>query len=106
MESYCYNVKTALDEKNIKEKTEESERNAVNELVDSVLEFHTKACDDYDVTTEEIKSKLKEVEELYNPLMKKCYESSGGGMPDGVPGGMPDMGSPPNSDGPTVEEVD
>jgi L1 cell adhesion molecule like protein len=107
LESYCYNVKSALDEKNIKEKLDESEIEEVNKLVDEALEFHTKACDDHSIDTEQLKSKLKEIEAVYNPLMKKCYES--GDMPGGMPGGMPDMGQPPQEEdnsGPTVEEVD
>ena len=46
---------------------------------------------------------LDGIEAVYNPLMKKCYESGG------MPGGMPDMGQPPQEEdnsGPTVEEVD
>ena len=99
LESYCYNVKSALDEKNIKEKLDESEIEEVNKLVDEALEFHTKACDDNSIDTEQLKSKLKEIEDVYNPLMKKCYES----------GSMPDMSEPPqeeNNSEPTVEEVD
>ena len=104
LESYCYNVKNALDEKNIKEKTDESEREQVIKLVDETLVFHSKSTDDQSIQVEQIKSKLKEIEELYNPIMKKCYESGGAnGMPDmsGMPGmsGMPDMSGMPGMSG-------
>ena len=108
LESYCYNVKSALDEPNIKEKTEESEREEVNKLVDEALEFHSQNVDNSSVDTEEIKAKLKEVENVYNPMMKKCYEANPGSVPGGMPGGMPDMGQheEQTNEGPTVEEVD
>ena len=113
LESYCYNVKNALDEKNIKEKTDVSEREQVIKLVDETLVFHSKSADDHSIQVEQIKSKLKEIEELYNPIMKKCYESGGAtgmpdmsGMPDmpGMPG-MPGMSGMPDDQEPTFEEV-
>jgi heat shock protein 1/8 len=105
LESYCYNVKSALDEKNIKEKTEESERNEINAIVDQALEFHLKAGDDNSITAEDLKSKLKEIENVYNPLMKKCYEANSGSVPGGMPE-MPEQHQENNTNSPTVEEID
>ena len=59
---------------------------------------------------ETYEAKLKECEEVSNPIMTKMYQEAGQGMPEGMPGGMPGgmpEGMPGDSvPGATVEEVD
>merc|ERR1712215_59609 len=88
LESYCFNMKTTIEDEKVKDKISE----------DDMKEFN---------------DKQKEVEAVCNPIITKLYQGAGGagGMPDmgGMPGGMPGAGGAPSGAGgagPTIEEVD
>merc|ERR1711963_750936 len=103
LESYCFNMKSTIEDSNIKEKIDESERKMIvdrcNETV-SWLERNQTA------EVEEFKDKQKELEALFNPIMKKLYgNSSQPGMGNGSPQSGQGFGANMNG-GPTVEEVD
>merc|ERR1711890_38242 len=94
LESYCFNMKSTLDDEKIKWLD-------ANQLAE----------------VEEFQDKQKEVEGVCNPIITKMYQAAGGapgGMPDmGGMGGMPEgaggAGAPPGAgsgSGPTIEEVD
>merc|ERR1719277_2278463 len=97
LESYCFQIKSTMDEPNLKDKISESDRtevlNKVNEAI-SWLDRNQMA------ETEEFKDKQKELESVVNPVMQKLY--SQGGPASGQASG-PQTNT---SSGPTVEEVD
>jgi len=97
LESYCFQIKSTMDEANLKDKISESDRtevmNKVNEAI-SWLDRNQMA------ETEEFKDKQKELESVVNPVMQKLY--SQGGPTPGQANGPQTNGS----SGPTVEEVD
>merc|ERR1711878_193793 len=112
LESYCSNMKSSMDEDNLKEKISEDEKRTMSSKCDEALKW----LDSNQLAeVEEFQDKQKEVEAVCNPIITKLYQSAGGaGMPDmgGMPGGMPGAGGAPPSggagsgSGPTIEEVD
>merc|ERR1711945_65586 len=111
LESYCFNMKTTLDDEKVKDKISEDDRKAISDKCDEAIKW----LDANQLAeVEEFADKQKEVEAVCNPIITKLYQSAGGagGMPDmgGMPGGMPGAGGAPPSGGsgagPTIEEVD
>merc|ERR1712076_295434 len=103
LESYCFNVKSTLEDNATKDKIAESERKMIagkcNEAI-AWLERNQTA------EVEEFKDKQKELEATFNPIIKKLYGNSQqpGTGSCGAQSGQ-GFGSQMNG-GPTVEEVD
>merc|ERR1719391_769302 len=132
LESYCFNMKSTLDDENLKEKISEDEKRTMSSKCDDALKW----LDSNQLAeVDEFQDKQKEVEAVCNPIISKLYQQGGapgggmpggmpngmpgsmpGGMPNGMPGGMPNgmpSGMPhgkanpgSSSAGPTIEEVD
>jgi len=110
LESYCFNMKTTLDEEKVKDKISEDDRKAINDKCDEAIKW----LDSNQLAeVEEFNEKQKEVESVCNPIITKLYADAGGagGMPGGMPnmggmGGAPGAGSGTGGAGPTIEEVD
>ena len=98
LESYCFNMKSAVEDEKLKDKIPESDRNMIMQKCDEAIKWldgnQTAEKDEYD-------DKLKELEGICNPIMTKLYQQAGAGA-----GGMPGGGAPGAGAGPTVEEVD
>merc|ERR1711863_26564 len=112
LESYCFNMKTTIEDEKMKDKISDDDRKAINDKCDEAIKW----LDANQLAeVEEFSDKQKEVEGVCNPIITKLYQA-GGGMPGGMPGapgGMPDMGGAPggaagagSGAGPTIEEVD
>jgi len=113
LESYCFNMKTTIEDEKLKDKIAEDERKVINDKCDDAIKW----LDANQLAeVEEFTEKQKEIEAVCNPIITKLYQA-GGGAPGGMPGGMggmPDMGAgggaPPGAGqggaGPTIEEVD
>merc|ERR1719389_1630740 len=113
LESYCFNMKTTLDDDKVKDKISEDEKKAINDKCDEAIKW----LDANQLAeVEEFNEKQKEVEGVCNPIITKLYADAGG-APGGMPGGMPDMGGMGGAPGagaaggaggagPTIEEVD
>merc|ERR1712027_76247 len=112
LESYCFNMKTTIEDEKLKDKISEDDRKKINDKCDEAIKW----LDANQLAeVEEFNDKQKEVEGVCNPIITKLYQA-GGGMPGGMPGapgGMPDMGGAPggaagagSGAGPTIEEVD
>merc|ERR1719266_1114060 len=111
LESYCFNMKSTIEDEKLKDKIDEAERKTIMDKCNDAI-----AWLDANQTAEEdeYKDKQKEVEGICNPIITKLYQAAGGapgGMPGGMPGaggpgGMPGAGGPGAGSGPTVEEVD
>jgi len=110
LESYCFNMKTTLDDEKVKDKISEDDKKAIGDKCDEAIKW----LDANQLAeVEEFSEKQKEVEAVCNPIITKLYADAGG-APGGMPGGMPDMGgmggdgapSGAGGAGPTIEEVD
>merc|ERR1711970_274093 len=113
LESYCFNMKTTLDDDKVKDKISEDDKKAINDKCDEAIKW----LDANQLAeVEEFNEKQKEVEGVCNPIITKLYADAGGAG-GGMPGGMPDMGGMGGAPGagaaggaggagPAIEEVD
>ena len=94
LESYCFNMKTTIEDEKVKEKLEEDDKKKIVDKCDEMIKW----LDANQLAeVEEFNDKQKEVEAFCNPILTKMYQAAGGdpsGMPDmggmgGMPGGMP-----------------
>merc|ERR1711979_40051 len=100
LESYCFNMKSTLDDEKVKDKISDSDRKAINDKCDEAIKW----LDGNQLgEKEEFTDKQKEVEAVCSPIVTKLYQGAGG-----APGGMPGAGTGATGkgDGPTIEEVD
>merc|ERR1712058_140775 len=89
LESYCFNMKTTIEDEKVKDKISDDDRKAINDKCDETIKW----LDANQLAEgEEFNDKQKEVEGVCNPIITKLCQA--GGMPDmgGMGGGMPDMG--------------
>ena len=115
LEGYLYQVKSSINDENLKSKIDESERQNIESKVQETISWldnnQNEEKDVYD-------SKQKEIEEIFMDIMKNVGgtgEGMPGGMPEGMSGGMPE-GMPQDFDntdnketedeGPVIEEID
>merc|ERR1711963_416838 len=85
LESYCFNMKSTIEDEKPKDKIGETERKTIMDKCNEAI-----AWLDSNQTAEEdeYKDKQKEVEGICNPIITKLYQAAGG-APGGMPGGMP-----------------
>jgi L1 cell adhesion molecule like protein len=100
LESYCFNMKSTIEDEKFKDKISESDRKTIGDTCDEAIKWLDK---NQSAEKEEFADKQKEVEGVCNPIITKLYQAAGG-APGGMPGGMPGAGA--GGSGPTVEEVD
>ncbi|CAL4178356.1 unnamed protein product [Meganyctiphanes norvegica] len=114
LESYCFNMKSTVEDDKFKDKVPEEDRNKILEACNEAIKW----LDANQLgEKEEYEHKQKEIEQICNPIITKMYQAAGGAPPGGMPGGMPGgfpgadagaAGAPGagGSSGPTIEEVD
>ena len=111
LENYVYGIKRTLNDDNLKDKFEESDRQTLQTAVDdenSWLNGNPNA------TVEEYEERKKKLEGLAMPIMSKLGGSGGnagnsdsGSAPTGgMPTGMPTGATTEEPEGPDIEEVD
>jgi len=112
LEAYCFNMKSTIEDEKFKAKLDDHEKTLVTDKCDDCIKWL-----DANQTgeKEEFDHKQKELEEIFNPIIKRIYSEASGGSGGGMPGG-PEMpgGAPPGASGasagpkagPTIEEVD
>ena len=91
LESYCFNMKTTMEDDNVKDKIAEDEKKTILDKCDETIKWLDA---NQLVEVEEFNDKQKEVEGVCNPIITKMYAAAGGapdGMPEGM-GGMSGMG--------------
>ena len=105
LEGFAFNLKQTLDEPTIKEKISSDDR---NKLLDKANETIKWLDNNQMAEKDEYEYKLKELQDVSNPIMTKLYQSGAGGMPGGMPTGGSGGGQqqPGGGQGPTIEEVD
>jgi len=103
LESYCFNIKSTIEDSNIKDKLSESERKMISDKCNEAIAWLER---NQTAEVEEFKDKQKELENTFNPIIKKLYGNSQqpGTGSCGSQSGQ-GFGSQMNG-GPTVEEVD
>jgi len=106
LESYCFNIKSTVEDDKLKDKISEDDKKTVMEKTEEIIKW----LDANQLAEkEEFEDRQKELEKICNPIITKLYGAAGappgaGGFP-GAPGG----GAPPGAGGaggPTIEEVD
>jgi len=116
-EHYIYQIRNTVDDEKLKDKFEETEKTT---LLDLAKEHQTWLDAHQDASAEEYEAKTKEIEAVFQPIMTKIYQATGGqpgqggpdmggmggmgGMP-GMPGGMNMPGGPPQPNA-NVEDLD
>ena len=85
LEQYCYQIKQTVKEEKLKDKFSEDEKKQIETKVDEILKW---VNDNPAASKEEYDAKQKEIEAIFNPIMQKIYQQTGG-----QPGGpMPNFG--------------
>jgi len=106
LESYCFNMKTTLEDEKVKDKISEDDMKKIVAKCDEAIKW----LDGNQLAeVEEFNDKQKEVEAVCNPIITKLYQNAGaGGMPDfgGMDTGSGAASSAAGGAGPTIEEVD
>jgi L1 cell adhesion molecule like protein len=110
LESYCFNMKSAVEDEKLKDKISETDKTTILDKCNNVTHW----LDANQLAEkEEFESQQKELDSVCNPIMTKMYQGAGG-MPGGMPGGFPVAGDPAPGTGrapgaaagPTLEEVE
>jgi len=95
LESYCFNMKSTVEDDKFKDKISESDLKTISEKCQETIGWldqnQTAEIDEY-------KHKQKEIEGICNPIVSKLYQQ-GQAPQNGMPSGQ-------TNSGPTVEEVD
>jgi L1 cell adhesion molecule like protein len=102
LESYCFNMKTSINDDKISSKLSADDKSKINETIESTLKWMEV---NQLAEKEEFEHKLKEVEKICSPIMTKLYGGEGGAG-GGMPGGGAAGGKSSGGKGPTIEEVD
>jgi len=113
LENYCYSIRGTLKDDKLKDKFSEEERSSCEKACDEALKWIEANPNAHG---EEFEKKQKELESVFNPIITKIYQATGGdagGMPGGMPGGFPggfpgagQTGGNTGGSGPKVDEVD
>ena len=104
LESYCFSVKSTLEDDNIKAKISESDRHKVSKKCTEILKW---VEENQMAEMEEFSHKQKELESICNPIMTKLYQQSGGQQQQQArAGGCGRQSDTRSGPGPTIEEVD
>ena len=107
LESYCFNIKSTLDDDKLSEKISAQDKSSCLEKCNDTISWLDR---NQTAETEEFKQKQKELENVFSPITQKLYSNgqnaqqfpSAGGC--GAESGQGFGGN--NYGGPTVEEVD
>ena len=86
LETYCYNMKSTVEDK-AKDKIDGDDKKVILDAVTEALEW----LDEHsDADADEYTDKLKEVEDVTQPIIAKLYGGEGGGPDGGAEGGDDD----------------
>merc|ERR1712012_385623 len=100
LESYCFNIKSTMDEPNLKDKISESDKKNITQMVNETISWLDK---NQTAEIDEFKDKQKELEAVCNPIIQKLYAQAGGSQNTQSCGAQSGQNF---NQGPTVEEVD
>merc|ERR1712027_88340 len=95
LESYCFNMKSTLDDEKLKDKISESDLKTISDKCEETIKWLDQ---NQSAEVDEFKHKQSEIEGICNPIVSKLYQQ-GQAPQNGMPSGQ-------TNSGPTVEEVD
>merc|ERR1711920_651929 len=95
LESYCFNMKSTVEDEKFKDKISESDRQTISDKCQETIGWLDQ---NQMAEIDEYKHKQKEIEGICNPIVSKLYQR-GQAPQNGMPSGQ-------TNSGPTVEEVD
>jgi len=95
LESYCFNMKSTVDDDKFKDKISESDRQTISDKCKETIGWLDQ---NQMAEIDEYNHKQKEIEGICNPIVSKLYQQ-GQAPQNGMPSGQ-------TNSGPTVEEVD
>ncbi|KAI5939191.1 Heat shock 70 kDa protein 1B [Manis javanica] len=100
LESYAFNMKSAVEDEGLKGKISEADKKVVLDKCQEVISWlDANSLAEKD----EFEHKRKELEQVCNPIISGLYQGAGGPGPGGFGAQAPKGGS---GSGPTIEEVD
>merc|ERR1711874_447758 len=107
LESYCFNIKSSLEDNASKEKLSDEEKSTIIEKCNETIAWLDK---NQSADVEEFKEKQSHLEKIFNPIIQKLYTNGQNGQSYPTPGGCGAESGQGfggnNYGGPTVEEVD
>ncbi|KAL2554865.1 Heat shock 70 kDa protein 5 [Forsythia ovata] len=112
LENYAYNIKNTIKDEKIGGKLDSSDKQKIEKAIDEAIEWLER---NQLAEVDEFEDKLKDLENLCNPIIAKMYQSGAGDMPMGgaaagdMPGagyGKTGSGNAGGGAGPKIEEVD
>lgn len=109
LENYAYNMKNTVKDEKFAGKLDPEDKKKIEKAIDEAIEWLDR---NQLAEVEEFEDKLKELENLCNPIIAKMYQGAGGGdVPMGGGASMPgggygNAGSGGAGAGPKIEEVD
>merc|ERR1739845_124765 len=87
-ENYIYSIRNTLNEEKLKEKLSDEDKNSIEDLVKTNQEW----LDSHpDASVDEYESKMKEMEQVFQPIMSKFYQANNG-QQENMNRNMGDMG--------------
>jgi len=107
LESYCFNIKSSLEDNASKEKISDEEKSTILEKCNETIAWLDK---NQSAEVEEFKEKQSHLEKIFNPIIQKLYTDGQNDQSYPTPGGCGAESGQGfggnNYGGPTVEEVD
>ncbi|PIN04537.1 Molecular chaperones GRP78/BiP/KAR2, HSP70 superfamily [Handroanthus impetiginosus] len=108
LENYAYNMKNTMRDEKIGSKLNPSDKEKIEKAIEEAIEWLER---NQLAEVDELEDKLKELENLCNPIIAKLYQGAGGDVPTGgadMPGagGYGGADSGDSGAGPKIEEVD
>jgi L1 cell adhesion molecule like protein len=103
LEQFCYGTKNSLSNENLKNKMDDSQKEAITKACDEMISWLEQHTDEYPDVYE---GKQKELEQVVHPIFQKIYSQQMGQDGQNEFKGMNQKSSNESSNGPTVEEVD
>ncbi|GBG71286.1 hypothetical protein CBR_g8708 [Chara braunii] len=106
LENYAYNMRNTIRDEKIASKLDPADKQTIEKAVDAAVEWldHNQLAE-----ADEFDDKMKELENVCNPIIARMYGGGAGGVPDMPGGGFGGRDEPPSSaggPGPKIEEVD
>ncbi len=100
MENYAYNMRNTLREEKVSSQLSSTDKETIEKALNETIEWieHNQMAE-----VDEFEHKLKELENICNPIITRMYQGGGGGAPPPGAGAAPSAGG---GGGPKIEEVD